>query len=70
MSNGWEGLAGDFELLTARLRAQVGRVPRPAALVSDLHNIGVMPGDMVVDSVTGQTGEVLGVGVTQVPSGE
>ena len=67
--NGWEDLAGDLQVLTARLHAQLGRVPTPDALTVRLHDIQFLPGDTVVDSVTGQTGEVLGVGIANVPAG-
>jgi len=64
----FDGLAKDLALQTGQVRAAVGTVPPPASLVAELHNIPFLPGDKVVDSVTGEEGVILGGGIENVPS--
>ena len=63
-------VGGELELLRRRGRARLGEVAKPAALLSDLHNIPFLPGEKVIDTVTGQEVEVVGSGVEQVETGE
>jgi len=65
-----EVLGGELELGRRRARARLGEIAKPDALLSDLHNIGFVVGEKVVDSVTGQEVEVVGSGVEQVESTE
>jgi len=64
----FDGVAKELALQTGKVRAAVGEVPPPAALVSQLHNIPFLPGDKVIDSVTGEEGVILGGGIENVPS--
>jgi len=59
-------LGGELELLVARQRAALRNVPGPQALLSSLQGIEFVPGDVVIDSVTGQRGEILGTGITNI----
>jgi hypothetical protein len=61
-----EVLGGELELGRRRVRAKLGRIAPPDALLSDLHNIGFVAGEKAIDSVTGQEVEVVGSGVEQV----
>jgi len=61
-----EGLGKDLELQRRRLRARLGKVARPGKLTSELHNIAFLPGEKVIDTVTGQEVEVVGSGVEQI----
>ena len=61
-------IANELALQTGKVRAAVGEVSQPASLVAQLHNIPFLPGDKVVDSVTGQEGVILGSGIENVPS--
>jgi len=63
-----DGVAEELALQTGKVRAAVGEVPPPASLVSQLHDIPFLPGDKVVDSVTGEEGVILGSGIENVPS--
>ena len=65
-----EVLGGELELGRRRARARLGEIAKPDALLSDLHNIGFVVGEKVVDSVTGQEVEVVGSGVEQVETRE
>ena len=60
----------DLELARARRKARVGKVPGPAAILSDLHAIPFAVGEKVFDTVTGLEAEVVGSGVRNVASGE
>jgi len=64
----FDGVAKELALQTGKVRAAVGKVPSPASLVSELHNIPFVAGDKVVDSVTGEEGVILGSGIENVPS--
>lgn len=64
----FDGLSKDLALQTGKVRAAVGTVPPPEQLVLQLHNIPFLPGDKVVDSVTGEEGVILGGGIENVPS--
>lgn len=61
-----ESTAADFAVLAARLKARVGAVPGPQALLNGLRGVDVSPGDAVLDTVTGQTGVVIGTGIRNV----
>lgn len=61
-------LGGELELLVARQRAKLRDVPSPQALLSSLQGIEFVDGDEVVDSVTGQSGVVIGTGIENVPT--
>jgi hypothetical protein len=63
-------LGGELELGRRRARAKLGEIAKPGALLSDLHNIGFVPGERVIDTVTGQEVEVVGSGVEQVETGD
>ena len=63
-----DGVAKDLALQTGKVRAAVGAVVPPAMLIAQLHNIPFLPGDKVVDSVTGEEGVILGGGIENVPS--
>jgi len=65
---GLDELAKDLALQTGKVRAAVGQVPPPAALLTELQNIPFNLGDKVVDSVTGEEGVILGSGIANVPS--
>ena len=59
----------DLELQRARLKAQVGQVPAPETILSDLHNIPYSVGEKVYDTVTGLEVEVVGSGVRNIETG-
>jgi hypothetical protein len=65
-----EVLGGELELGRRRVRARLGAVAKPGALLADLHNIGFLPGEKVIDTVTGQEVEVVGSGVEQVETSD
>ena len=64
----FDGIAKELALQTGKVRAAVGSVPPPASLIAQLHNIPFLPGDKVIDSVTGEEGVVRGEGIENVPS--
>ena len=65
-----EVLGGEAELGRRRLKRALGEVAKPAALLADLHNIPFVPGERVIDTVTGQEVEVLGSGVEQLETSD
>jgi hypothetical protein len=64
----FEGLGEDLALIRAREKARVGKVAPPEAIIANLQNIPYLPGDEVVDSVTGLSGVILGGGIENVAS--
>jgi len=65
-----EVLGGELELGWRRMRARLGEIAKPDALLADLHNIGFVAGEKAIDAVTGQEVEVVGSGVEQVESSD
>jgi hypothetical protein len=61
-----EVLGGELELGRRRVRAKLGKIAPPDALVADLHKIPFVAGEKAVDTVTGQEVEIVGSGVEQV----
>jgi hypothetical protein len=64
----FDWLVKELALQRGKMRAVLGTVPPPSALVTELHNIPFNPGDRVIDIVTGEEGVILGGGVENVPS--
>ena len=65
-----EVVGGELELVRRQVAREPGEIPKPAELLSDLHNIPFVPGEKVIDTVTGQEVEVVGYGVEQVETSE
>ena len=63
-------LGGDLAVQRARVKASVGKIPPPEAILSDLHGSPFSGGERVIDTVTGEEVEVLGVGVQNVEASE
>lgn len=64
-----EGLGRDLEVQRARVRARLKNILAPEALTAELHDIGFVAREKVLDTVTGQEVEVVGSGVEQVETG-
>lgn len=54
------------ELLTAQMNAQLGAVDHPLAPIFDALGLAVRPGMKVVDTLTGETVEVVSGGIEQI----
>jgi hypothetical protein len=61
-------IARRAELLTARMAAQLGAVDHPLAPIFDALGLKVRPGMKVVDTITGETVEVVSGGIENVSS--
>lgn len=61
-----EDIGRRAEVLTAQLNAQQGAVDAPMAAVFDALGLRIRPGMMVVDTVTGETVEVVSGGIEQI----
>lgn len=56
------------ELLTAQMAAQLGAVDHPLAPIFDALGLKIRPGMQVLDTVTGETVEVVSGGIENVSS--
>ena len=63
-----ESLAKDAGVLLAQVRAELGKVPGPQALLARVQGIDFTVGETVIDTVTGQEVEVVGTGIENIAS--
>lgn len=63
-----DSLAKDLNLIVRRIRSSVGTVPGPQAVLSELQGIDFQIGERVYDTVNGEEVQVLGTGITNIPS--